>query len=159
MDKEYKTGLSLGLGIISLTLGMLVLFSSSFLWIHGNAVFITISAILMGILSFYLSEKDKLSIGLSIGAIGIATIGFSIAVYQLYEIHKLENSIKNNTNDYSNTQSQKIEKDLTVKQQIIQQDYKMKVKQMLDSGLSVHEISKETGLRVDEIRKIKKENH
>jgi hypothetical protein len=51
----------------------------------------------------------------------------------------------------------KIQKDIPVKQQIIQKDYKDKVKEMLDSGKSVREISKETGMRKDEIRKIKKE--
>jgi DNA-directed RNA polymerase subunit RPC12/RpoP len=56
------------------------------------------------------------------------------------------------------TPAPKIQKDVPVKQQIIQKDYKEKIKEMLDSGQSVHEISKKTGIRVDEVRKIKKEN-
>jgi len=41
--------------------------------------------------------------------------------------------------------------------QIMQDDYKEKVREMLDSGKSVMEISKETRIRIDEVRKIKKE--
>jgi len=44
----------------------------------------------------------------------------------------------------------------TVKQ-IMQDDYKEKVREMLDSGKTVMEISKETRIRVDEVRRIKKE--
>ena len=44
----------------------------------------------------------------------------------------------------------------TVKQ-IMQSDYKEKVREMLDSGKSVMEISKETRIRIDEVRKIKKD--
>lgn len=51
----------------------------------------------------------------------------------------------------------KIQKDVPVKQQIIQKDYKEKIREMLDSGQSVREISKKTGIRKDEIRKIKKD--
>jgi hypothetical protein len=51
----------------------------------------------------------------------------------------------------------KIQKDIPVKQQIIQKDYKEKIKEMLDSGQSVREISKKTGIRADEIRTIKRE--
>jgi hypothetical protein len=51
----------------------------------------------------------------------------------------------------------KIQKDIPVKQQIIQKDYKEKIREMLDSGQSVREVSKKTGIRVDEVRKIKKE--
>lgn len=41
--------------------------------------------------------------------------------------------------------------------QIFQGDFKAKVREMLDSGKSVMEISKETKIRIDEVRKIKKE--
>lgn len=47
-------------------------------------------------------------------------------------------------------------RDEPVKPQIFQEDYKAKVREMLDSGKSVMEISKETGIRIDEVRKIKK---
>jgi len=51
----------------------------------------------------------------------------------------------------------KLQPAIPVKQQIIQKDYKEKIKEMLDSGQSVHEISKKTGMRADEVRRIKKE--
>ena len=51
----------------------------------------------------------------------------------------------------------KIQKDIPVKQQVIQKNSKDIIKEMLDSGKSVGYISKQTGLRRDEIRKIKKE--
>ncbi len=41
--------------------------------------------------------------------------------------------------------------------QIMQSDYKLKVREMLDSGKSVIEISKATRIRIDEVRKIKRE--
>ena len=47
-------------------------------------------------------------------------------------------------------------RDEPVKQQIFQEDYKAKVREMLDSGKSVMEISRETGIRIDVVRKIKK---
>ena len=53
----------------------------------------------------------------------------------------------------------KIQKDVPVKQQIIQKDYKEKIIEMLDSGQSVREISKKTGIRMDEVRKIKKDHN
>lgn len=53
----------------------------------------------------------------------------------------------------------KIQKDVPVKEQILQKDYKEKVGEMLDSGKSVGQISKETGLKRKEIRKIKKERN
>lgn len=43
------------------------------------------------------------------------------------------------------------------KEQILQGDYEPKVRSMLKQGMSVAEISKETGLRRDVIKKIKKE--
>ena len=63
----------------------------------------------------------------------------------------------------SNISPDKRAKDLTEEEvarlsSVIQKDYKEKIKEMLDSGQSVHEISKKTGIRVDEVRKIKKEN-
>jgi len=47
-------------------------------------------------------------------------------------------------------------RDEPVKEQIFQGDYEEKVREMLDSGKSVIEISRETGIRKDVIRKIKK---
>jgi hypothetical protein len=48
-------------------------------------------------------------------------------------------------------------RDEPTEKQIFQDDYKTKVREMLDSGISVTEISKETKIRIDEVRKIKKE--
>lgn len=47
-------------------------------------------------------------------------------------------------------------RDEPTKDQIYQDDYEEKIQEMLDSGKSVREISKETGIRLDEVRKIKK---
>ena len=50
-----------------------------------------------------------------------------------------------------------IKQDIPVKQQIVQKDYKEKIREMLDSGQNVREISKKTGIRIDEVRRIRKE--
>lgn len=55
-------------------------------------------------------------------------------------------------------QKEGFHRDEKTEEQILNKDYSYKVKQMLDSGMSVAEISRETGLRKDVIRKIKKEN-
>lgn len=47
-------------------------------------------------------------------------------------------------------------RDEPAKEQIFQGDYEQKVYEMLDSGKSVGEISRETGIRRDVIKKIKK---
>lgn len=49
-----------------------------------------------------------------------------------------------------------IQRDEPVKEQVLQEDYKEKVKELLDSGNSVAKVSRETKIRKDEIRKIKK---
>lgn len=48
-------------------------------------------------------------------------------------------------------------RDEPTEKQIFQGDYKEKVREMLDSGISPMEISKETKIRIDEVRRIKKE--
>ncbi|MBK7149923.1 MAG: hypothetical protein IPH78_14230 [Bacteroidetes bacterium] len=48
-------------------------------------------------------------------------------------------------------------RDEPVQEQILEADYRQKIEEMIDSGKTVAEISKETGLRKDLIRKIKKE--
>ena len=48
-------------------------------------------------------------------------------------------------------------RDEPTEKQIFQEDYKTKVREMLDSGKSPMEISKETKIRIDEVRKIKKD--
>ena len=52
-----------------------------------------------------------------------------------------------------------IQKDVPIKDQVIQKDDKAIVKELLDSGESVYKISKQTGIRRDVIRKIKKEKN
>ncbi len=56
----------------------------------------------------------------------------------------------------TNTEA-KFKRDEPTKDQIFQEDYKEKIEEMIDSGKTVIEISKETGVRVDEVRKIKKQ--
>ena len=48
-------------------------------------------------------------------------------------------------------------RDEPAEQQIYQDDYKQKIMELIDSGKTVGEISRETGVRRDVIRKIKKE--
>lgn len=48
-------------------------------------------------------------------------------------------------------------RDEPAEQQIYQNDYKQKIMELIDSGKTVGEISRETGVRRDVIRKIKKE--
>ena len=51
----------------------------------------------------------------------------------------------------------KFHRDEPTKGQIYQNDYKEKIGEMIDSGKKVGEISRETGIRRDEIKRIKKE--
>lgn len=48
-------------------------------------------------------------------------------------------------------------RDEPAEQQIYQDDYKQKVMELIDSGKTVGEISRETGIRRDVIRRIKKQ--
>ncbi|MBL7778513.1 MAG: hypothetical protein JNK66_09510 [Chitinophagales bacterium] len=50
------------------------------------------------------------------------------------------------------------QRDEKTKEQILQDDYREKVIDMLEDDMTVGEISKQTGLRKDVIRKIKKEH-
>lgn len=49
------------------------------------------------------------------------------------------------------------QRDEKTKEQILQDDYREKVIDMLEDGMTVGEISKQTGLRKDVVRKIKRE--
>lgn len=51
----------------------------------------------------------------------------------------------------------KYNRDEPGKPQILQDNYEGKVRDMLKQGMTVNEISKETGLRRDVVRKVKKE--
>jgi hypothetical protein len=48
-------------------------------------------------------------------------------------------------------------RDEPAQEQILQEDFKEKIHEMLDSGMTVGQISRETGVRRDVVRKIKKE--
>lgn len=50
-------------------------------------------------------------------------------------------------------------RDEKTSEQVLNKDYTFKIQQMLDSRMSVAEISRETGLRKYVIRKIKKGKH
>lgn len=64
---------------------------------------------------------------------------------------------KNDTADAPAKKEPLFHRDEPAKEQIFQGDYEDKVKELLDSGKSVGEISRETGIRRDVVRKIKKE--
>lgn len=66
---------------------------------------------------------------------------------------------KNQHPEKQNTEKKEplFHRDEPVKEQIFQEDYEAKVREMLDSGKSVMQISRETGIRIDVVRKIKKE--
>lgn len=48
-------------------------------------------------------------------------------------------------------------RDEPAQEQILQEDFKEKIHEMLDSGMTIGQISRETGVRRDVIRKTKKE--
>jgi len=48
-------------------------------------------------------------------------------------------------------------RDEPAQEQILQEDFKEKIGEMLDSGMTIGQISRETGVRRDVIRKIKNE--
>lgn len=50
-----------------------------------------------------------------------------------------------------------LQRDESTQEQILQPDFRQKIEEMIDSGRTVAEISKETGIRRDMVRKIKKE--
>ena len=84
-------------------------------------------------------------------ALILAFLGVSAMAY-----HSFTSSGTGTGKDAASPQP-KIQPDAPVKDQVLQKDYKDKVSEMLDSGKSVNQISKETGIRKDVIRKIKKE--
>lgn len=84
-----------------------------------------------------------------------AIIIFALVGLSAWGYHRINQSPV--TADGTPIATPKLQKTLPVKEQIVQKDYKEKIKEMLDSGQSVREISKKTSIRKDEIRKIKKE--
>lgn len=91
------------------------------------------------------SDKKKYLI---IGAIVIV-----IAIFFFYR----QSSNQNADEQKAKMKEPLFHRDEPVKPQIFQGDYKEKVREMLDSGRSVMQISKETGIRIDVVRKIKKQ--
>lgn len=83
----------------------------------------------------------------------IAGLVIAVAVFQFFSWRESHQS-KNNEAEKSESL---LKRDEPVKEQIFQGDFENKVREMLDSGKTVAEISKETGIRKDVIRKIKTE--
>ena len=82
----------------------------------------------------------------------------SIAVFVLVGAILFYNrSTDKNVSDPPKKQEPAFHRDEPTEKQIFQEDYKQKVREMLDSGKSAMEISKETKIRIDEVRKIKKD--
>ncbi len=50
-----------------------------------------------------------------------------------------------------------LQRDESTQEQILQPDFRQKIEEMIDSGKTIAEISRETGIRRDVVRKIKKE--
>jgi hypothetical protein len=98
-------------------------------------------------------SKKRRQIKLAITLIVILLIvGASAWAY-----HRVSQAFAPATSSDSTSPAPKIQKTMPVKQQIIQKDYKEKIRELLDSGESVMSISKETGIRIDEVRRIKKD--
>lgn len=81
----------------------------------------------------------------------IAGLIIAVAVFQFFSWRE---SHKSKGEEPAKSESL-LKRDEPVKEQIFQGDYENKVREMLDSGKTVAEISKETGIRKDVIRKIK----
>lgn len=84
----------------------------------------------------------------------IAAVAFIATVF-IFFIWEPFGSAKPTVED--KTETVKYNRDEPGKPQILQGNYEAKVRDMLKQGMTVNEISKETGLRRDVIRKIKKE--
>ncbi|HRG88399.1 MAG TPA: hypothetical protein PLW44_05220 [Chitinophagales bacterium] len=83
--------------------------------------------------------------------IGLAVIAVAIGLFVLFKPSASSTS--------AGKPAQKeplLHRDEPTKGQIFQEDYKDKVKELLDSGKNVSEVSRETGIRKDVVRKIKK---
>jgi hypothetical protein len=83
--------------------------------------------------------------------IGIAVLAITIGAFVMFKP-----SAETGTPDKPAKKEPLLHRDEPTKGQIFQEDYKEKVKEMLDSGKNVSEVSRETGIRKDEVRKIKK---
>lgn len=95
-------------------------------------------------------SKDKFVIKKSylIGAVALIATIFIFFIWQPFGADKPVDDKKATV---------KYNRDEPGKPQILQGDYEGKVRDMLEQGMTVNEISKETGLRRDVVRKIKKE--
>jgi hypothetical protein len=96
-------------------------------------------------------KRRQVKLGITLIVI-LLIIGASAWAY-----HRVSQAFAPAASSDSTVVAPKIQKDIPVKQQIIQKDYKDKIRELLDSGESVASISKQTGIRKDEIRRIKKE--
>ena len=96
-------------------------------------------------------KRRQIKLGITLAVI-LLVLGASAWAY-----HKVTTVLSPTVSSDSTAAAPKLQSTVPAKQQIIQKDYKDKIRELLDSGESVMSISKETGVRVDEVRKIKKE--
>jgi predicted nucleic acid-binding Zn ribbon protein len=88
----------------------------------------------------------------------LALIGVGLVYYRVSKVFAPPVTLDANGTPVNTTPAvPKLKQADPIKPQIIQKDYKEKIREMLDSGESVHAISKQTGIRIDEVRRIKKE--
>ena len=83
-------------------------------------------------------------------------IGGLILVVVAFQYFSWQSSHQKSEEEKTKKKEPLFHRDEPVKEQIFQGDYEEKVREMLDSGKSVMDISRETGIRKDVIRKIKK---
>lgn len=83
--------------------------------------------------------------------IGLAVVAIAVGLFVLFKP-----SASTIGTDKPAKKEPLLHRDEPTKGQIFQEDYKDKVKEMLDSGKNVSEVSRETGIRKDVVRKIKK---
>ncbi len=83
--------------------------------------------------------------------IGIAILAVAIGAFVLFKP-----TAEKSTTGKPAQKEPLLHRDEPTKGQIFQEDYKDKVKELLDSGKNVSEVSRETGIRKDVVRKIKK---
>ncbi len=65
--------------------------------------------------------------------------------------------LKPSSTEKSSLKPPTYQRDEPTQPQIMKEDFQQKIQEMIDSGMTVNEISRETGVRKDLIRKIKKE--
>ena len=95
------------------------------------------------------NDKFVIKKSYAIGLVALIATVFIFFIWEPFGSGKPEPDSKIKTAEYN--------RDEPGKPQILQGDYEGKVRSMLKEGMTINEISKETGLRRDVIRKIKKD--